>query len=89
MLLRLYVAKPDPNNVLAPRDIQPNTDAALHLLNTFPDKINMAEALKLLPAEVRLTDVRQFIVSFLQQMELRRLDNVVVKRLYFSDNLQV
>ncbi|PKA52200.1 hypothetical protein AXF42_Ash010096 [Apostasia shenzhenica] len=62
---------------------------ALELLSQRWDKINGAQALKLLPRGTKLQNLRPFLEPLLRQSSESRRNFSVVKNLRYSENLQV
>ncbi|KAJ4967639.1 hypothetical protein NE237_014340 [Protea cynaroides] len=75
----------EPNQEVAPIML----GEALDLLNRRWDRINGAQALKLLPKETKLQNLQTFLEPLLKKSSIGRRNCSVIKSLRHSENLQV
>ncbi|XP_042408259.1 vacuolar sorting protein 39-like [Zingiber officinale] len=62
---------------------------ALDLLGQRWDRINGAQALRVLPRDIKLQDLLPFLKPLLRKSTERRQNSSVIKNLTFNENLQV
>lgn len=66
-----------------------DTAAALEVLRNHHERIDSAEALKLLPNSTKLCDVEQFLVAVLRERAVTRRDAQILRSLAKVESLQV
>lgn len=68
---------------------EPNINAALNILRTYPDKIDTQRALALLPPTTQIADVHGFLKTVLQDRSQTRRTRQLLKNLTKAERLQV
>ncbi|XP_078466273.1 vam6/Vps39-like protein [Lampetra fluviatilis] len=93
MLLRLYLSPPDirelgPLTLGLPKP-KPNLPAALLLLEQHYSRVDTTQALNLLPANVQICQVQEFLLRVLEEKAESRRSYQILKSLQLSEHLRV
>ena len=70
-------------------DMEPNIEAALAVLNEHYQKIDVAQALELLPSTTEVKDVTVFLTNIMKDKMQQRRSCLVLKSLLYAEHLQM
>lgn len=70
-------------------DMEPKVEEALAVLNEHNQKIDVIQALELVPACTEVKEIRAFLMSVLQEKMQHQRKNLVLKSLLYAEHLQV
>ncbi|XP_065051843.1 vam6/Vps39-like protein isoform X2 [Rhopilema esculentum] len=77
------------NSILEGVEMKPDIDAAIEIMNANHHKIDVTQALELLPAATQITAIRSFLNNILEDKMAQRRKSQVYKSLLYSEHLQV
>ncbi|XP_031566770.1 vam6/Vps39-like protein [Actinia tenebrosa] len=84
-LLRLYLEPADVRDT----PVKPNIPAALNVLKEHHQKISTAKALELLPSNIEVREVYEFLMDVLKGKEIKRKRSQVLRSLLYAEHLQI
>lgn len=95
-LLKMYLRPPDPKamGLLSSAssislDTEPNSEAALHLLEEHANKLDTTKVLEVLPADTKVSDIAVFLESVMAERAAQKRRCQVLKSLLYAEHLQV
>ena len=94
-LLKLYLRPHElpflglPNTVFADHTMEPNNEAALHVLNEHYDKLEISQTLELLAVSTTVQQVSLLLTNVFQEKMQQKRNSHVLKSLLQAEHLQI